>query len=194
MKHKPKGGPHEPVLLGVARRSEPWPIPGHLCLVPLCPHHEGSLTMHRGAMVQLRQTKDAVAARNLVATVPQALHGLLPQRPKGTSCNLVSAGRFHFCRFVRGSNRILPRPNKKNDGRPSPQKRLTAPGLDRVRQGDATPGLRISLERQLGESVVSLGSVRTRYSVSSQHSFHKIPGRRSEYQNPLMGESNLERN
>lgn len=54
----------------------------------------------------LNQTKHAVAARTLVATVPQAPHGLFRQRPKGTSCNLVSAGRFHFCRFVRGSNRF----------------------------------------------------------------------------------------
>ena len=63
-----------------------------------------------------------------------------------------------FLPLVRGSNRILPRPNKKNDGRLSPQKRLAAPGLDRVQQGNATSGLRISLGLQFEGSVVSLGS------------------------------------
>ena len=136
------------------------------------------------SVVLRKQTKNAVE-RGYLSQV--FLGESLTPAAQCTVLHHRTAGRFHFCRFVRGSNRILPRPNKKNDGRLSPQKRLTAPGLDRVQHGDATLGVQISLEQQLGESVVSLGSQCKR---GIRHRRNTVSTRyrilRSEYQNPLM--------
>jgi len=92
-----------------------------------------------------------------------------------------------FLPLVRGSNRILPRPNKKNDGRLSPQKRLAAPGLDRVQQGNATSGLRISLEQQYGDLLLASAQVVETAFDRVALKFLKVEALRAEYQNPLMG-------
>ena len=64
-----------------------------------------SLTKGTVAMVQCSQTKDAMRARIIVATVPQAFTGLFPQRPNGGCSHHSLEGRFLFA-FVRGSNRF----------------------------------------------------------------------------------------
>lgn len=139
------------------------------------------------------QTKDAMRARIIVATVPRAFTGLFPQRPNGGCSHHSLEGRFLFA-FVRGSNRFSTTwPTIETDGGLSPQKTLTAPGLDRVRQGDATPGLRISLEQQFWGSVASLGSPCAQVARIVALKFPHDTGRRSEYQRPRMFESNLER-
>lgn len=123
------------------------------------------------------QTKDAVERGSLsqvflgASQTPAAQCLLLHQQ---------TAGRSHFSPFVRAvltgfSSRSVARHTRlKTDGGLSPQKTLTAPGLDRVRQGDATPGLRISLGQQFWGSVVSLGSP---CSSGTQHSRNKVSTR-----------------
>jgi len=64
---------------------------------------------------------------------------------------------------------------------------FATPGIDRVRQQVATPGLQIPLEVQLGESVLSLGSDdHTAFDIVALE-FPKIDALRAEYQNPRMG-------
>ena len=110
MPPKPKGAPYEPVLLGCAGRSEPGPIPGHRRLGPLCPNHEGSLTMGAVGMVQPTQTKKCSRHFALVADVP----GLPahPQRPNASRRERDTLGSFFL--FVRGFNRSSTTAHNKN--------------------------------------------------------------------------------
>ena len=64
-------------------------------------------------MIQSQQTKAAIRARFIVATVPQALAGLFPQRPNGECSYHSLEGRFHFA-FVRGSNRFSTTAHNRN--------------------------------------------------------------------------------
>ena len=63
---------------------------------------------------------------------------------------------------------------------------FATPGLDRVRQEVATPGLRIPLEQQYGDLLLaSARNVLTAFDIVAPK-FLKIEALRAEYQNPLM--------
>ncbi len=63
-----------------------------------------------------------------------------------------------FALLAVSKRRATPHPKSSNRLRAVAPQDFATPGPDRVRHEVATPGVQIPLERQLGESVVSLGS------------------------------------
>jgi len=92
---------------------------------------------------------------------------------------------------VVSKRRATPHPKSSNRPTAVAAEDFATPGPDRVRQECAPTGLQIPLERQLGESVVSLGSHRSTAFAIGASKFLEIEALRAEYQNPLMGESKL---
>ena len=65
---------------------------------------------------------------------------------------------------------------------------FATPGTDRVRHGDATPGMQIPLERQYGDLTLASAQYDSTACDIVAPQFPMIEALRAEYQNPLMEE------